>query len=149
MNRQEFLAHLLRKQNTVPVKKGDGQDCYICKDEYGTPSSETETGERQVRLPCSDKHTVGANCIVKWLQSNNSCPVCRKELFPKEKTNRERAEPELIDFLDDEDVESDVEDDDDEEYVDDGEATDEEDVNMSDADECVTEDEESDGDEEE
>ena len=147
MNRQQFLAQLLRKQNIVPVE--EGQDCMICKEEYGTPSSETETGETQVRLPCSDKHTVGANCIVQWLQSHNTCPVCRRELFAKERTRAERSEPALIDLLDDEDDDGDGESDvEDEDFVDDDAETDEEDVNMSDVDECVS-DEESDGDDEE
>lgn len=113
----------------------------ICKEEYATKPSSTETGERQIRLPCNDKHTVGADCIVQWLQSHTTCPVCRYEFFPAEKNRAERSEPSLIDFIDEEDVGGGEEDDGDEEFVADGEETDEEDVNMSDGDECVTDEE--------
>ena len=147
MNRTQFLSRLLRKQNTVPVEEGGGQECFICKEEYGHPSSGTETAETQVRLPCSDKHTVGANCIFQWLQSHNTCPVCRHQFFPKERNKVDRGEASLIDLMDDEDVENGESDLEDEDFVDEDEGTDEEDVNMSDADEGGS-DEESDGGEE-
>lgn len=42
-----------------------------------------ETGllELAIRLP-SCSHIVGSGCIAQWLQSNNTCPLCRHVFFP-------------------------------------------------------------------
>ncbi|XP_022137468.1 E3 ubiquitin-protein ligase CIP8-like [Momordica charantia] len=46
-----------------------GGDCAICLDEI-------ECGA--VGMPCS--HIYHRNCIVKWLQQNNLCPLCRFQM---------------------------------------------------------------------
>ncbi len=43
-------------------------------------SSGTGVIECEIRLPCS--HRVGSACIATWLRTNNTCPVCRRVLFP-------------------------------------------------------------------
>ena len=43
-------------------------------------SSETGVIESEIRLPCS--HSVGSACIVTWLRTNNTCPLCRRVFFP-------------------------------------------------------------------
>lgn len=45
--------------------------CAICKDVVNV-------GETATKLPCA--HLYHGNCIVPWLGSRNSCPVCRFEL---------------------------------------------------------------------
>lgn len=57
----------------------DGKDCSICytpfweKPEAGKP-------EAPVKLR-SCGHVFGENCLNEWVQTNNSCPSCRKQ-FP-------------------------------------------------------------------
>ena len=60
-----------------------------------------ETGliELQLRLPCN--HIVGSGCIARWLKSNNSCPMCRREFFPAEV--QPDLEDDLVDIQEDED----------------------------------------------
>ena len=141
MNSKQFLSQLLKPENTVPAD--GGQECMICQEEYGTRSCDDDTAEKQIRLPCDPKHTVGSNCIVTWLKANNTCPVCRYEFFPKEKKSnidREREIELFVSFLEDEnedavDQEGDIED---EDFVDGESETEDEDVNMSDEDEGMS-----------
>ncbi|XP_042483956.1 E3 ubiquitin-protein ligase RNF165-like [Macadamia integrifolia] len=50
------------------------ETCMICMDEY-------VRGVDVARLPCS--HLFHGECIVKWLERKNSCPLCRS-LLPSE-----------------------------------------------------------------
>lgn len=45
-------------------------------------SPDTGVIECEIRLPCNSKHTFGSACIATWLEQNNTCPMCRTELFP-------------------------------------------------------------------
>lgn len=89
MDRQRFLSQLLNVKNVVQA--GEGEDCIICREPYGTPSSDTGPAEKQIRLPCDGKHTVGSDCIKTWLQDHNTCPICRHEVFliPEAENNSE------------------------------------------------------------
>ena len=77
---ETFLHDLLQSSNIVQSDVQDDQDCIICLQRTGTLSRETGVIECQLRLPCN--HTVGSVCIVKWLQDNNTCPLCRQKFFP-------------------------------------------------------------------
>ena len=90
MERQRFLSQLLNFKNVVQA--GEGEDCMICREPYGTPFSDTRPDEYQIRLPCNTKHTVGSNCIAKWLREHNNCPICRHEFFPNPRTGNDSEE---------------------------------------------------------
>ncbi|CAN6481297.1 unnamed protein product [Victoria cruziana] len=52
-------------------KDGENQLCAICKEG-------ASAGEKGRALPC--RHVYHEECILPWLNSRNSCPVCRYEL---------------------------------------------------------------------
>jgi len=64
-----------------PVAIADLEDpiCPCCYVPYGTSAAEGEMAERPVKTPCN--HVFGNQCLETWLP-NNSCPICRGELFP-------------------------------------------------------------------
>ena len=82
MEKQEFISSLMDIANSVQVE--EGEECIICKEEYGTTSSETGKVERKIRLPCNKNHTVGSNCIETWLNEHLTCPICRHEFFERD-----------------------------------------------------------------
>ena len=116
----------------------EGQECLICKEEYGTMPSETGTVERQIRLPCNSKHMVGSECIVTWLEEHNSCPMCRFEFFPTGKPKSEGLEVLYIDVIDGEDMSDSGEGSDDEDFMIEGGEANYEDENMSDDEEDMS-----------
>ena len=74
---ENFLHNLLRVENRV---HSDSTLCHICMQDCGIISTETGAVEYALRLPgCS--HVFGSICITTWLQSNNSCPMCRRIFF--------------------------------------------------------------------
>jgi len=56
------------------------RDCAVCKDQF---SLNTEDPDDQVivTLPC--KHPFHQGCIMPWLKSSGTCPVCRFQLVPQ------------------------------------------------------------------
>ena len=52
----------------------------ICLERYERLDTQTGVVEVEVRLPCG--HGFGSACIVTWLKANNTCPACRRTLFP-------------------------------------------------------------------
>ena len=50
---QEFLAQLLRIENTVPKDENDAETCMICLESYGSLNSATGSIELPIRLPCN------------------------------------------------------------------------------------------------
>ncbi|KAK0505732.1 hypothetical protein EDD18DRAFT_1120527 [Armillaria luteobubalina] len=56
------------------------KDCAVCKEQF---SLETEDPDEQVvmTLPCS--HPFHEPCILPWLKSSGTCPVCRHQLTPQ------------------------------------------------------------------
>lgn len=56
------------------------KDCAVCKEQFKT---ETEDPDEQIviTLPC--KHPFHEPCILPWLKSSGTCPVCRHALVPQ------------------------------------------------------------------
>lgn len=56
------------------------RDCAVCKEQF---SLTTEDPEEQVvvTLPCH--HPFHEGCIIPWLKSSATCPVCRHQLVPQ------------------------------------------------------------------
>lgn len=54
------------------------KDCAVCKEQF---SLETEDPDEQVvvTLPC--QHPFHEPCIMPWLKSSGTCPVCRQVPF--------------------------------------------------------------------
>ncbi|XP_063792928.1 RING finger protein 11-like [Pseudophryne corroboree] len=74
---EENLLAILEELYGVPMTitaEEATQSCVICLMEY-------EEGERVIVLPCS--HRYHPTCISQWLETNLSCPVCRRECIPR------------------------------------------------------------------
>ncbi|CAG9465800.1 unnamed protein product [Pedinophyceae sp. YPF-701] len=69
----------------VPVAESvqEGDKCIICTDEY-------EVDQQVIKMPC--QHVFHEDCLDKWLNINNTCPVCRHEL-PEEAEPSRRQSP--------------------------------------------------------
>lgn len=63
--------------------------CPVCKDEFDLNGEATE-------LPCN--HIYHADCILPWLQLNNTCPVCRFELKSDDDPSISGIEDEGLDY---------------------------------------------------
>ena len=59
----------------------DGACCDICMDPFGS----SEDPERPVRLRCG--HVMGSTCISQWAKTNDTCPLCRRNIFEKRALN--------------------------------------------------------------
>ncbi|KAJ3573555.1 hypothetical protein NP233_g2370 [Leucocoprinus birnbaumii] len=68
------------------------KDCAVCKDQFQLA---TEDPDEQIviELPC--KHPFHQPCILPWLKSSGTCPVCRYALVPQpdQNTPRNNANP--------------------------------------------------------
>jgi len=64
------MAALPKHTHELSDNKGE-EGCCICMEDF-------EKGETVVALPCS--HSFHFDCAKEWLQLNESCPVCRKEI---------------------------------------------------------------------
>jgi len=78
---EKVLNNLKRFKMVEKYSKKDGKNkkefpnCCIC-------ISDIKLGELTIMLPCA--HMFHDNCVVSWLKTNNTCPVCRFELSPEE-----------------------------------------------------------------
>lgn len=75
----EIISNLPREvleRNSPMLEK----DCAVCKEQF---KLETEDPDEQVviTLPC--KHPFHEPCILPWLKSSGTCPVCRHALIPQ------------------------------------------------------------------
>ena len=91
---EQFLRQLLGTQNQVSSDEKHSQ-CSICLEKCGEMSHETGLIELPVRLPC--QHIVGSGCISHWLQTNNTCPMCRRVFFPAQ-SDPDTAELDIIEM---------------------------------------------------
>lgn len=71
--------------------------CPCCYVAYGTSAAEGEAAEHPVKTPCN--HVFGNQCLETWLP-NNSCPICRGELY---QARRSRLPP-ISQVIDDADL---------------------------------------------
>jgi hypothetical protein len=56
-------------------------DCAICTCPIYSGSHSPSPAEPGLRIT-SCGHVLGATCALKWFEEHNSCPFCRKQLFP-------------------------------------------------------------------
>ncbi|KAI0734406.1 hypothetical protein C8Q72DRAFT_806178 [Fomitopsis betulina] len=56
------------------------KDCAVCKEQFKA-DAEDEDERIVVTLPC--KHPFHEPCIMPWLKSSGTCPVCRYQLVPQ------------------------------------------------------------------
>ncbi|KAJ4780058.1 E3 ubiquitin-protein ligase RING1 [Rhynchospora pubera] len=83
-NYREKLPHVIVTQEHVRDK--GGLICAVCKDPM-------HVNCRVLQLPC--KHMYHPACILPWLRTRNTCPVCRYEL-PCEDPDRDKARREEL-----------------------------------------------------
>lgn len=82
----EFINNLEEIDITDEIIEKHGE-CSICLESF-------KIGDKCIRLPCKDNphyfHANNENCpgIKKWLETNNTCPLCRTE-FPIENISQE------------------------------------------------------------
>lgn len=72
----------MRGEANIP-EESQYKDCPVCMDDFNV-------GDEVVRVPC--KHVFHPDCIVPWLKTNGSCPVCRFSLVP-EPANQSAPQP--------------------------------------------------------
>ncbi len=95
-----FLNQLRRI--SISVLAEEDQNCSICFEDYGTTPSDNGIIEHAVRLPCG--HTVGSECIAKWVSTSdsaNTCHLCRHVLFQNQSPRQaedERIPSELVHY---------------------------------------------------
>ena len=65
------------EENNNKIENNDSNDdniCIICLCQYDKADHKVKT------LKCN--HTLCENCFEQWYQIKESCPICRKNLFP-------------------------------------------------------------------
>jgi len=76
---EEIISNLPRNvlERKSPMLE---KDCAVCKEQF---QLETEDPDEQivVTLPC--QHPFHEPCILPWLKSSGTCPVCRHALVPQ------------------------------------------------------------------
>lgn len=82
----QMITLILTLPFPSPVNIGHflSADCAVCKDQFQLG---TEDPDEQivVTLPC--KHPFHSPCILPWLKSSGTCPVCRHALVPQPDQN--------------------------------------------------------------
>jgi hypothetical protein len=69
------------------------RSCCICYQPFGSTSSPQSGSEVPIQLSCG--HVFGRTCILSWTLTNNSCPLCRRDVFgiSDEPTHRHLSAP--------------------------------------------------------
>ncbi|KAA8895374.1 hypothetical protein FN846DRAFT_341734 [Sphaerosporella brunnea] len=60
----------------------DGVDCAVCKDDL-------VLNEQVAQLPC--KHTYHFECVSRWLEAHDTCPICRHPITPEGRRRERRS----------------------------------------------------------
>ncbi|TDL28094.1 hypothetical protein BD410DRAFT_782054 [Rickenella mellea] len=66
------------------------KDCAVCKDQFSINPEEPDNAV-VVTLPC--KHPFHEQCILPWLKSSGTCPVCRHALVPQPDSHDDGPRP--------------------------------------------------------
>ncbi|KAG6817908.1 hypothetical protein H0H87_012376 [Tephrocybe sp. NHM501043] len=87
---EEIVANLPRERLVLKSPMLD-KDCAVCKEQF---QLETDDPAEQtvITLPC--KHPFHEPCILPWLKSSGTCPVCRYALVPQPDQHPANAAPE-------------------------------------------------------
>jgi hypothetical protein len=80
---QTDLIKKLLKSKFKPQDFEEGIECIICMVEY-SPEDDI------IQLPCDPRHFFHSDCIVSWLKSNNSCPLCKKPITEADLKNQKK-----------------------------------------------------------
>ncbi|XP_057814498.2 uncharacterized protein LOC131028262 [Cryptomeria japonica] len=64
----ERLAQIIISANHV------NGECSICTEPF-------QLGEDARQMPCHESHIFHTHCLLRWLESSNSCPICRTRLL--------------------------------------------------------------------
>ncbi|KAF3942335.1 hypothetical protein ABW19_dt0207820 [Dactylella cylindrospora] len=73
----------LPKAKVSQAEVDEGSECVVCQDEF-------KVDEEVVKLPC--KHIYHEECVKRWLESHDACPICRTPITP-ESERRQRPAP--------------------------------------------------------
>ncbi|PAV22068.1 zinc finger 364 [Pyrrhoderma noxium] len=65
-------------------------DCAVCKEQFDAKAAEPSE-QIVITLPC--KHAFHEGCILPWLKSSGTCPVCRFALVPQPNSHSHEAGP--------------------------------------------------------
>ena len=68
-------AFINKKSSKFNVVRHAGAECSICLESY-QDSKTKEIAE----LNCSNKHMFHKDCLVKWAEKNDICPLCREPI---------------------------------------------------------------------
>ena len=73
------IANFIKSKSRAFDKRRDGEDaeCSICLQLY----VDDPPGILIAELNCSNKHIFHKDCLIKWIENNNICPLCR-EIIP-------------------------------------------------------------------
>ncbi|KDD74273.1 hypothetical protein H632_c1440p0, partial [Helicosporidium sp. ATCC 50920] len=74
--RESLPSLKIRADSAAEPREGEarqapGEPCTVCHDTLGV-------GDVVMELPCN--HCFHPDCIMPWLESHNTCPICRMEL---------------------------------------------------------------------
>ncbi|KAF3904748.1 hypothetical protein ABW20_dc0101766 [Dactylellina cionopaga] len=72
----------LPKVKVTQQEVDEGTECVICQDEY-------KLDEEVVKLPC--KHIYHEECVKRWLETHDACPICRTPITPEEQRQRRQT----------------------------------------------------------
>lgn len=86
---EEVIAKLKREV----LEEGSSllqRDCAVCKDQFKIDSEDPDE-QIIITLPCN--HPYHQSCILPWLKSSGTCPVCRYQLVPQPGNDATPAPP--------------------------------------------------------
>ena len=75
-----FLRSRAHVATENDVTKADNNECVICYEEF-----KVLDGKEIVELDCNNKHVFHLECMEKWVETNNTCPMCREAVVKEEK----------------------------------------------------------------